>query len=131
MYGWLCLGWRTSLHETKMGRDKGLRFRGYLLGRSNMVGMGKVGGQGEGQALYDSLSAAYVVIRNRDARTCDNPATVGIDLAHAMQCRIENAFINTGSYNVQASRPTYDAKGRASPLHDNAVLTILRNVETG
>jgi hypothetical protein len=82
----------------------------------------------KGQALYDKFSAVYVVVRNIDVRTYDNPAISGIDLACAMQCRIENVFINTGVYSVQASKPTHGAKGLVTPLTNNAALTILRNV---
>ncbi len=82
----------------------------------------------KGQALYDRFSAVYVVIRNLDVRTYDNPAIGGIDLGSAMQCRIENVFINTGVYSVQASEPTYGTKGLVTPLNNNAALTILRNV---
>ena len=82
----------------------------------------------KGQALYDRFSAVYVVIRNLDVRTYDNPAIGGMDLAAAMQCRLENVFINTGVYSVQASLPTHGTKGLVTPFHDNAALTILRNV---
>ncbi len=82
----------------------------------------------KGQALYGKFSAIYVVLRNLDVRTYDNPAISGIDLANAMQCRIENVFINTGVYNVQASKPTHETKGLITPACNNAALTILRNV---
>jgi len=78
--------------------------------------------------LYGAFSAVYVVIRNLDVRTSDNPAISGIDLGHAMQCRVENVFINTGVYSVQAAKPTHNAKGLVTPLTNNAALTILRNV---
>ncbi len=80
------------------------------------------------QSLYGGFSAVYVVIRNLDVRTYDNPAIGGIDLKDAMQCKLENVFINTGVYSVQASRPTHGAKGLITPRCDNAALTILRNV---
>lgn len=82
----------------------------------------------KGQALYGAFSGVYVVIRNLDVRTYDNPAIGGIDLGCAMQCRIENVFINTGVYSVQASKPTHGTKGLVTPRNDNAALTILRNV---
>lgn len=81
-----------------------------------------------GQALYGSFSAVYVVLRNLDVRTYDNPAIGGIDLAIAMQCRLENVFINTGVYSVQASKPTHVSKGLVTPRNNNAALTLLRNV---
>ena len=78
--------------------------------------------------MYMWFSGVYVVIRNLDVRTSDNPGISGIDLTLAVQCRLENVFINTGVYNVQASKPTHGAKGLITPLRDNAALTILRNV---
>ncbi|OYV03927.1 MAG: hypothetical protein CFE26_19595, partial [Verrucomicrobiales bacterium VVV1] len=79
-------------------------------------------------SLYGGFSAVYVVVRNLDVRTYDNPGIGGIDLRNAMQCRIENVFVNTGIYNVQASRPTHSTSGLATPACNNAALTILRNV---
>jgi Pectate lyase superfamily protein len=79
-------------------------------------------------SLYGGFSAVYVVIRNLDVRTYDNPGISGIDLYYAMQCRLENVFINTGVYNVQASKPTHATKGLITPVSNNAALTILRNV---
>lgn len=81
-----------------------------------------------GRALYDKFSAVHVVVRNLDVRTYDNPCIGGINLGHAMQCRIENVFINTGVYSVQASQPTHGAQGLVTPHNNNAALTILRNV---
>jgi hypothetical protein len=69
-----------------------------------------------------------VVIRNLDVRTTNNPAISGIDLHFAMQCRLENVFINTDIYNVQASKPTHNTRGLVTPACNNAALTILRNV---
>ena len=79
-------------------------------------------------SLYLGFSGVNVVIRNLDIRTYDDPAICGIDLTYAVQCRIENVFINTGLYNVQASQPTHGTKGLITPLSNNAALTILRNV---
>lgn len=78
--------------------------------------------------LYGGFSGVYVVIRNLDVRTYDNPAISGVDLGSAMQCRLENVFINTGVYNVRAAEPTHHTIGLVTPLRDNAALTILRNV---
>ena len=80
--------------------------------------------------LYGAFSAVHVVIRDLDVRTYDNPAIGGIDLHYAMQCRLENVFINTGVYSVQASQPTHGTKGGlVTPASNNAALTILRNVQ--
>ena len=79
-------------------------------------------------SLYGGFSAVYVVIRNLEVRTYDNPGINGIDLHWAMQCRLESVFINTGVYNVQASKPTHGTKGLVTPVTNNAALTILRNV---
>jgi len=80
------------------------------------------------QSLYGGFSAVYVVIRNLDVRTYNNPAISGIDLHFAMQCRLENVFVNTDIYNVQASKPTHNTRGLVTPACNNAALTILRNV---
>lgn len=79
-------------------------------------------------SVFGAFSAVYVVLRNLDVRTYDNPAIGGIDLNNAMQCRLENVFVNTGIYNVQASKPTHGTRGVTTPACNNAALTILRNV---
>jgi hypothetical protein len=79
-------------------------------------------------SLYSGFSGVYVVIRNLDIRTYDNPQISGIDLNYAAQCRLENVAVTTGVYNVQASQPTYGTKGIVTPANSNAALTILRNV---
>ncbi len=79
-------------------------------------------------SLYGGFSAVYVVLRNLDVRTCDNPSISGVDLKNALQCRLENVFINTGVYNVQSAEPTHGTKGLITPACNNAALTILRNV---
>jgi hypothetical protein len=80
------------------------------------------------QSLYGEFSAVNVVIKNLDVRTYDNPGIGGIALNYAMQCKLENVFINTGVYNVQASKPTHGTSGLITPACNNAALTILRNV---
>ena len=79
-------------------------------------------------SLYGGFSGVYVVIRNLDVRTDDDPGIGGIDLHFALQCRLENVFINTGIYNVQAAQPTHGTSGLMTPAGNNAALTILRNV---
>jgi hypothetical protein len=78
--------------------------------------------------MYMNFSGVYVVLRDLDVRTYDNPAISGIDLGYAVQCRLENVYINTGVYNVQSSKPTHGTKGLVTPVTGNAGLTILRNV---
>lgn len=80
-------------------------------------------------ALYGSYSAVHVIIRNLDVRSYDNPAIGGIDLQWALQCQLENVFINTDIYNVQSAMPTHGTKGLITPESNNAALTILRNVQ--
>ena len=80
------------------------------------------------KSLYGGFSAVYVVIRNLEVRTDDNPGISGIDLNYAMQCRLENVFVNTGVYSVQAAKPTRGTSGLITPANNNAALTILRNV---
>ena len=79
-------------------------------------------------SLYGGFSAVHVVIKNLQVRTYDDPGIGGIDLHYALQCRLENVFINTGVYNVQASKPTHATSGLITPACNNGALTILRNV---
>ncbi len=74
------------------------------------------------------FSRVHVVLRDLEVRTCDDPATGGIDLEWASQCRIENVFVNTGVYNVQATKPTHGTCGLVTPACNNGALTLLRNV---
>lgn len=74
------------------------------------------------------FSRVHIVLKNLDVRTSDNPVIDGIDFEWASQCRIENVFVNTGVYNVQASRPTHGTCGIITPACNNGALTILRNV---
>jgi hypothetical protein len=66
-------------------------------------------------SLYSGFSGVYVVIRNLDVRTYDNPQISGIDLNHAVQCRLENVVVSTGVYNVQVSQPTHCTNGLVTP----------------
>ena len=105
-----------------------LRDKGTILKCLETSGPGVISAQASPNSLYGGFSAVYVVIRNLDVRTYDNPAIDGVNLHHAMQCRLENVFINTGLYNVQASKPTHGTKGLVTPVTNNAAVTILRNV---
>lgn len=87
-----------------------------------------ISASGSRQSLYAGFSGVHVVVRNLDVRTPDNPAISGVDLAHALQCTIENVFINTGVYNVQASEPTHGTSGLITPRVNNAAWTVLRHV---
>ncbi len=80
------------------------------------------------EKLYMQFSGVYVSLRNLDVRTSDNPGIHGVDLGFATQCKVENVFINTGVYNVQASKPTHGTSGLVTPAGNNGGLTILRNV---
>ncbi|MBE0655654.1 MAG: hypothetical protein IH594_17775, partial [Bacteroidales bacterium] len=80
------------------------------------------------ERLYMIFSGVYVVIRNIDIRTYDNPGISGIDLQYAGQAKLENVFINTDTYNVQAVEPTHGTSGLITPANNNAAWTILRNV---
>jgi len=79
-------------------------------------------------SIYGGFSAVNVVLRNLDIRTYDNPGLGGIALNHAVQCKLENVFINTGVYNVQASQPSRGACGLITPAINNGAWTVLRNV---
>lgn len=78
--------------------------------------------------LYQSFSGVNVIIRKLDIRTYDNPGIGGVDLRHAAQCKLEDVFVNTDCYNVQASNPTRGAAGIVTPARNNAAMTVLRNV---
>ena len=78
--------------------------------------------------MYHTFSGVNVSLRNLDIRTYDNPGIGGIDLLNAVQCKIENVFVNTDIYNVQASKPTHVTAGISTPACNNGALTILRNV---
>ena len=80
------------------------------------------------ESMYGGFSGVNVIVRNLDVRTSDNPGIGGVDLGRAAQCKVENVFINTGVYNVQASKPTHGTRGLVTPARDNGALTILRNV---
>jgi hypothetical protein len=80
------------------------------------------------EKLYDRFSGVNVSLRNLDVRTYDNPGIGGIDLLNAVQCKIENVFVNTDTYNVQASKPTHGKAGISTAACNNGALTILRNV---
>lgn len=79
-------------------------------------------------SLYGGFSAVNVVLRNLDVRTYDDPGIGGIDLEHAAQCKLENVFVNTGVYNVQAVQPSHGACGLITPAINNGAWTVLRNV---
>jgi len=79
-------------------------------------------------SLYGGFSAVNVVIRNLDIRTTDNPRIGGVDLGSALQCKLEDVFINTGVYNVRASEPVHGTAGLITPAANNAAWTVLRNV---
>ena len=80
------------------------------------------------ERLYMIFSGVNVVLRNLDVRTYDNPGIGGIDLQYAAQCKIENVFVNTGVYNVQATEPTRGASGLITPACNNGARTVLRGV---
>jgi hypothetical protein len=80
------------------------------------------------EKLYMTFSGVNVIIRNLDVRTYDNPGISGIDLKHAAQCKLENVFVNTDVYNVQASRPTHGTSGVITPACNNGAWTVLSNV---
>lgn len=80
------------------------------------------------EKLYHQFSGVNVSLRNLDVRTYNNPRIGGIDLLNAAQCKLENIFVNTDRYNVQASKPTHGTAGITTPACNNAALTILRNV---
>jgi hypothetical protein len=105
-----------------------LQDHGTIIKCLDTQGPAAISASGSGQSLYGGFSGVHVAIRNLDVRTSDNPGIGGIDLQHALQCTIENVFINTGVYNVQASEPTQGTSGLITPRVNNAAWTVLRNV---
>ncbi len=101
---------------------------GTIIKCSDPSGTAVISASNAPQKLYMTFSGVNVSLKNLDVRTYDNPAISGIDLAHAAQCKIENVFVNTDIYNVQASKPTHGTSGIITPACNNAALTILRNV---
>lgn len=102
--------------------------KGTIVKCLSMTGAAVISASSSPDSLYGGFSAVNVVIRDLDVRTYDDPAIGGIDLQYALQCKLENVFINTGRYNVQASRPTHGTSGLVTPACNNAALTVLRNV---
>lgn len=105
-----------------------LRNKGTILKCLEKSGPAVISATPAPNALYMKFSGVHVVLRNLDVRTHDDPAISGVDLHYALQCRLENVFINTGIYNVQSSKPTHGTKGLVTPANNNAALTLLRNV---
>lgn len=56
------------------------------------------------------------------------PPSAGSTCNGPCRPRLENVFVNTGVYNVQASKPVHGTGGLITPACNNAALTILRNV---
>lgn len=75
-----------------------------------------------------NFSSVHVVLKDIEVRTYNDPRIGGIDLEWVQQCRIENVVVNTGVYNVQASKPTHGTSGLITPACNNAAWTVLRNV---
>ena len=105
-----------------------LQNRGTIVKSLSQTGPAVIAAGSSPNSLYGGFSAVNVVIRNLEVRTYDNPGIGGIDLRYALQCRLDNVFINTGVYNVQASKPTRATSGLITPACNNGALTIVRNV---
>ena len=105
-----------------------LQNHGTIVKAPSSSGPAVISAAASSDSLYGGFSAINVVVRNLDVRTQDDPGMGGVDLQYALQCRLENVFINTGVYNVRASKPTHGTCGLITPACNNAALTILRNV---
>jgi hypothetical protein len=101
---------------------------GTIIQCESVTGPAVISAANDPDKLYLQFSGVNVILRNLDVRTCDNPGIGGIDLLNAAQCKLENVFVNTDRYNVQASRPTHGTAGIRTPACNNGALTILRNV---
>lgn len=92
------------------------------------TGIAVISAENAPDPAFGGFSMVTVVIRNLEVRTYDDPGIGGIDLRFAAQCKIENVFVNTGEYNVQASKPTHGTSGLVTPGLNNGAWTVLRNV---
>lgn len=92
------------------------------------TGPAVISAQKSPDSLYGGFSAVNVVLKKLDIRTSDNPGIGGVDLGHALQCKLQDVFINTGVCNVRAAEPTRGTSGLITPACNNAAWTILRNV---
>lgn len=108
--------------------DFPLQDRGVIVKCLDESGPAVISVQESSDSLYGGFSAVNVVLKNLEVRTYDNPQIGGVDLQHALQCKLENVFINTGVYNVRASEPTHGTSGLITPRINNAAWTVLRNV---
>ena len=66
--------------------------------------------------MCGGFSGVHVVIKNLDIRTYDNLGISGVDLQHALRCKLENVFINTVLYNVTDEKNA--GQTRVSDVHD-------------
>lgn len=80
------------------------------------------------EAAGGTFSQIYVVVRDLEVRSYDNPSIDGIDLGWALEQRIENVFVSTGVYTTQAADPTNGASGIVTPFFGNAAFTVIHNV---
>jgi len=101
---------------------------GTIVKSLSQSGSAVISANSSANSVYGGFSAVNVTIKNLDVRTYDDPGIGGIDLRYALQCKVENVFVNTGIYNVQASKPTHNTSGLITPACNNAALTVLRNV---
>ena len=105
-----------------------LQNNGTILKCLSATGPAAISATRSADALFGDFSAVNVVIRNLEVRTYDDPGIGGIDLQCALQCKLENVFVNTGVYNVQASKPSHATSGVVTPAINNAAFSVLRNV---
>lgn len=108
--------------------DFPLQDRGVIVKCLDESGPAVISVQKSSESLYGGFSAVNVVLKSLEVRTYDNPRIGGVDLENALQCKLENVFINTGVYNVRASEPTHNTSGLITPRINNAAWTVLRNV---
>jgi len=105
-----------------------LQKQGTIIKSLDKSGPAVISASNSPERLYSTFSGVNVIVRNLDVRTDDDPGIGGIDLQHAAQCKIENVHINTGTYNVVASKPTHGTSGLVTPACNNGAWTVLRNV---
>lgn len=81
---------------------------------------------------FSGFNSVLVSLKDLDIRTYDNPQINGVDLNFAQSVNIDNIFVNTGIYGVQASFPSYGKSGIILPKTDNdANITVTKARITG
>lgn len=77
---------------------------------------------------YANFNMVLLSVKNCSIRTYNNPNCYGIAAHNAVQLNLENVVVDTLTYNVQSSKPSYESCGILTPKRSNGAFTYLRNV---